>query len=364
MSFLMPWTVCQSQKTSIDLDSYEDCLEASPRKERNLRPLTLALLKLSERRGELAWHWALGVGEEFYEVGSSSGKDKPMTVLGPEGAVAWSGDSEPSEVSYRREQFSGTINLERGTRKSDEQMHDFINWWVSKHPSYNILGPNCQYFVADFYHFLTGEELPFRKDTDKIRNALQVMIVPWSFMAEKWPDEHLRRKIHKYDLPNMSCKVEWHDRGNDSVLVGASISRVAFKSLDGLFISADFHHGPLGYFGFRSPVFRLADEWCEWETFFIVQRPEDHFCYIQTHHETWLSCSETGVLTTVSKARETERFIVEHVDNETCRLRSVAHDLYVAGGSEEYDTNAILEAEADPNGSNCEFQVLMSNDED
>lgn len=123
------------------------------------RALTLALRACLEvANEEYVWHWALAVNDEVYEVAAWMG------IMGPRGIVASNALVVPYNTALG--QFHGYLPLDLKTRKSDVEICKFIEDWVSTHPKYNALGPNCQTFSEDLYTFCTGHNLPFAKFAD------------------------------------------------------------------------------------------------------------------------------------------------------------------------------------------------------
>lgn len=113
---------------------------------------------------DINWHWGIAVGHEdhCYEVQGS------MVVLGPKGAIAASSpfavNTKPTDLS----QFDAYLALPQKTDKSDKEIETFSRQWVSKHPVYNVLGPNCQTYAEDLFTFLCGLNLPFPKSASRV----------------------------------------------------------------------------------------------------------------------------------------------------------------------------------------------------
>lgn len=123
---------------------------------------------------KLAWHWGLAVGEEVFEVrGEGQLKTNSQAVMGPTGSVAHVGEEVPVGAARKLAEYgpkSGTkggyVDLKEQTTKTDDAIAMFIVNWVKAHPKYAVLGSNCQLFVCDFFKFLTGKQLPYKKDTE------------------------------------------------------------------------------------------------------------------------------------------------------------------------------------------------------
>lgn len=131
-----------------------------------------------------AWHWGLSVGLGFYEVtgmGQSSDEGS-MTVVGPSGVVASTlpAEQQPARPSRIWREFGpgpasqpaaerlrgGIVVLNRHTKKTDDEITEFVVRWVDAHTKYSVASCNCQHFVQDFYRFLSDvdEELSMNKD--------------------------------------------------------------------------------------------------------------------------------------------------------------------------------------------------------
>merc|ERR1712232_659123 len=72
------------------------------------------------------------------------------------------------KMSRRREDYDGYIVLNKNTHVSDDEIKALVSVWVEEYNQYNVLGPNCQDFVADFHYFLTGELLQYSKDNGRV----------------------------------------------------------------------------------------------------------------------------------------------------------------------------------------------------
>jgi len=135
---------------------------AAVRTGQKARPLKLVFRHV-DRLG-IGWHWGLAIGESVYEVGGS------MAVIGPRGVVHASTPlivSSRARTGTRLSQFDGYVPLDgRSTHLTDEEIEQFCEGWVSRHPTYHVAGPNCQTFSEDLFIFLTGTNLDFPKFAD------------------------------------------------------------------------------------------------------------------------------------------------------------------------------------------------------
>lgn len=113
---------------------------------------------------DIGWHWGLAVGDEdsCYEVAGS------MAVVGPKGIIAASSPFAIKVNSTHLSQFDAVLPLPQTTRKTDEEIKTFCHQWVRRHPTYRVLGPNCQTFAEDLFTFLCGQKLPFSKSASRI----------------------------------------------------------------------------------------------------------------------------------------------------------------------------------------------------
>lgn len=95
----------------------------------------------------VAYHWAVKVGDHFFEIegASMTEKGKGNCVLHGQGSTAKSGVQEWVEI--------GT------TTCTCPEMTTFIISWLKEHPVYHINGDNCQLFGHDFAVFLCGEDV-------------------------------------------------------------------------------------------------------------------------------------------------------------------------------------------------------------
>jgi hypothetical protein len=132
----------------------------------------LRTIKLGRKSaGVLAKHWAIKVGDTWYElagkganVGNGDGdSDVPNVVIQGKGLAAPSGAGS----------LGGQIVGE--TTKSDDDINKFITEWLARNPDYGVLDDNCQKFAYEFVVFLTGGanfRLPHRFDAALAANAV------------------------------------------------------------------------------------------------------------------------------------------------------------------------------------------------
>lgn len=92
----------------------------------------------------VATHWAIKVGETWYEVEGASKEDT----------------NSPNKIARRCGGASqlGAVPLGGGlvgtTRKCQAEIDGFVASWLAQHPTYNIMTCNCQMFCKDFADFL------------------------------------------------------------------------------------------------------------------------------------------------------------------------------------------------------------------
>lgn len=91
-----------------------------------------------------ATHWAVQVDTEWYEVSgaSKSDSDVPNEIKRQFGS-----NSEQCAVPVR----GGLIG---NTKKSQQEIDEWLQWWLHQHPKYNFKTTNCQKFAKDFVDFL------------------------------------------------------------------------------------------------------------------------------------------------------------------------------------------------------------------
>ena len=82
-------------------------------------------------------HWAVQVGNTWYEIDGVFGDGKRNRIHTTYGEVARSGAGR----------FGGEIVGE--TTKSDEEIENFYREWVSNNPTYGAFSENCQKFAID-----------------------------------------------------------------------------------------------------------------------------------------------------------------------------------------------------------------------
>ncbi len=98
--------------------------------------------------GPAADHWAVQVGYKWYEVAGKSsgsgGKNKTMGINTNYGDEADSGAGA----------FGGEIV--GVTKKSDKEIDDWIEQWVSYYDTYDLITENCQKFAYELINWLTN----------------------------------------------------------------------------------------------------------------------------------------------------------------------------------------------------------------
>lgn len=90
----------------------------------------------------LATHWALKIGDTWYEIaGASKSENGPNKINTNTGCRA----------------MSGAVPLGGGTvgssDKSDAQIRTFCKQWIDQHPTYNVITSNCQMFATDLAYW-------------------------------------------------------------------------------------------------------------------------------------------------------------------------------------------------------------------
>lgn len=129
----------------------------------------------------LLWHWGLSIGSSIYEVNGG------MAVMGPNGVVAATSPFM-TPVRTNMSRFHGFLDLPQHTGKTDEEIEEFSRRWVKLHPVYKVLGPNCQTYTEDLFTFVTGEDLPFSKTSDKVVGRSGNMTGPQDDPDAVWLD--------------------------------------------------------------------------------------------------------------------------------------------------------------------------------
>lgn len=93
--------------------------------------------------GLIAEHWAVAVGDRWYEVVGTS----PLQRQEPNEIQVHTDDSKYTTIT-----LVATIDMSRVTEK---YLHDTAEaWskgWLRQHPYYDIFSDNCQLFVKDFF---------------------------------------------------------------------------------------------------------------------------------------------------------------------------------------------------------------------
>ncbi len=89
----------------------------------------------------LAYHWAVKVGDTWYEI--DGGKNNRNSVKRHKGSAAASSAGT----------FGGELVGE--TDATDNKIDDWIEGWLSRNPDYEALSANCQKFAYEFIDWLT-----------------------------------------------------------------------------------------------------------------------------------------------------------------------------------------------------------------
>ena len=89
----------------------------------------------------LAYHWAVQVGDTWYEI--EGGKTNQNSVETNEGDAAASSAGS----------LGGELVGE--TDATDEEINDWIEKWLDRNPDYETLSVNCQKFAYEFMAWLT-----------------------------------------------------------------------------------------------------------------------------------------------------------------------------------------------------------------
>ena len=89
----------------------------------------------------VAYHWAVQVGDTWYEI--DGGKNSPNSVTKHKGSAAasWAG------------LFGGELVGE--TNATDCEINKWIDRWLDRNPDYETLTANCQKFAYEFMVWLT-----------------------------------------------------------------------------------------------------------------------------------------------------------------------------------------------------------------
>mmetsp|Transcript_22493 Transcript_22493/g.35398 ORF Transcript_22493/g.35398 Transcript_22493/m.35398 type:complete len:164 (+) Transcript_22493:477-968(+) len=116
----------------------------------------------------VTWQWGLSIGESIYEVAATD-KDAFMIVYGPGGVVMTGVSSDKDAVDPRGNEGTkwqgkdGFVPTGKNTNRTNEEVEEDVQKWVSKYPVWKASGPNCQTFSEDLFEFLAGGELPFEE---------------------------------------------------------------------------------------------------------------------------------------------------------------------------------------------------------
>lgn len=111
-----------------------------------------------------ATHWAVQVGDTWYEVAGASKSDSntPNKIVTCRGKV-----SKLGAIAFGGQ---GTIGV---TSKSEKAIEREIARWEHEHPTYHLYTDNCQKFVKDFCDFLLDGKYRLPNMEAGLRNKLQ-----------------------------------------------------------------------------------------------------------------------------------------------------------------------------------------------
>ena len=103
-----------------------------------------------------AYHWAIKVGDTWYEIRGASKKDSGARndVIRSKGFKARS-----NAGSLGGEVVGKTI-------KTDREINGWIDVWLAKYPEYEVLTDNCQTFVFDMMAWVTGNNYIMKHRVD------------------------------------------------------------------------------------------------------------------------------------------------------------------------------------------------------
>ena len=89
----------------------------------------------------VAYHWAVQVGDTWYEI--DGGKSSPNSVTKHKGSAAasWAGS------------LGGELVGE--TDATNDEIEEWIGRWLGRYPDYETLTANCQKFAYEFMEWLT-----------------------------------------------------------------------------------------------------------------------------------------------------------------------------------------------------------------
>lgn len=263
----------------------------------------------------LAYHWALRVRDEIYQVDIMGGMFIPMEVChGP-------ADSDTMDG------WIGLLPLGT-THMPRDQIRQFAEAWKQKHPRYIFFPrPNCQDFVADLYKELTGNAFPYQKDSRApLTVALGVLVgavlgmlvglfcsrnawcCAWSAIIGSVAGSAmgLGAAIVCRNVPMNARSCKWQVGCDDPILrtPRSTITNVALGTADGVCIQV-------------TPRLRIQTSNQQEERdscFQLVEREEKgrQVCYLKSIHGAFLGVRGNGTVTGgAEKAAGWERFVLE-----------------------------------------------------
>ena len=107
----------------------------------------------------IAQHWAVKVGETWYEIGAKEERqrtDNPNLIVPSLGFISKSG------VGAFGCQLVGE------TEKTDKEITEWIEDWRTENPLYGLATKNCQCFAMEFMYWLTGGNHIFVQRPDSV----------------------------------------------------------------------------------------------------------------------------------------------------------------------------------------------------
>lgn len=129
----------------------------------------------------VALHWAVKVGDFWYEVEGSSIKESYTEMV----IFKERGDRAPSGVG-------SLVKVVGATNKTDEEIAAWIEDWKIENPIYDFLEINCQKFGYEFIRWLTGGvfSIPLKLDSPLTRIKTDNVVNPGLVDYHNWLDEY------------------------------------------------------------------------------------------------------------------------------------------------------------------------------
>jgi len=148
---------------------------------------TKVYLGKSEIAAFYAHHWAVKVGSRWYEIegAGKKGNGKPNKITVSHGWRRSAGGAE---------QFCCVGK----TYKDDEDISNFNDQWLAKHPKYNYLWNNCQKYAQELVVFCCGENIAWPKEM-----RMESSAPTWSFSCPSYAlkdDNIAKAGIGSFDL--------------------------------------------------------------------------------------------------------------------------------------------------------------------